>query len=98
MSHQIIFHKEAKAEFDKLKGQLKQEVVNKIAKLRDNPILGKRLGKKTGLDLFGCRSIYFANKKQRIVYEIIKNEIIIHIIAIGKRDKFKAYKTASSRL
>jgi mRNA-degrading endonuclease RelE of RelBE toxin-antitoxin system len=31
------------------------------------------------------------------VYEIIENEVIIYIIAIGKRDKIEVYEKAGER-
>ena len=43
------------------------------------------------------KKVYFDNKRYRIVYEIKEQEIIIHIIAIGKRDNMKVYKEASKR-
>ena len=97
MFYKIIFHPKAEEEFSNLDGRLKQEVINKIIKLKNNPTLGKILGKKTGLNLFGCRAIYFDNKRARVVYKIIKDKIIIYILAIGQRDKSNVYKIASSR-
>ena len=55
------------------------------------------MGNKNNLKLSGLKKVYFDNKRYRIVYEIVNQEIIIHIIAIGKRDDMEVYKKAHSR-
>ncbi len=37
-------------------------------------------------------------KRIRIVYTIVQNEIVVEIIAIGKRDEMEVYKSAAERL
>ncbi|MGZ8547881.1 MAG: type II toxin-antitoxin system RelE family toxin [Sulfuricurvum sp.] len=38
--------------------------------------------------------MYAEKKRIRIVYEVIEDEILIRIIAIGQRDDMAVYKTA----
>jgi len=71
--------------------------VKKLAQIIRNPEIGKDLGNKNSLNLVGLKKVYFDNKRYRIVYQVLENEIIIYIIAIGKRDNMEVYKEASLR-
>lgn len=42
--------------------------------------------------------MYVDNKRIRIVYFVQQENILVKVIAIGKRDSFDVYKTASERL
>ena len=42
--------------------------------------------------------MYADKKLLRIVYKIIDEEIIVEVIAIGKRDNMEVYKQASDRI
>lgn len=69
--------------------------------LKKNPYLGEPLFDRPDLDIYlqDCYKIYFYNKKYRFVYTINEeNEIIVIIIAIGKRNNFEVYKQADERL
>jgi mRNA interferase RelE/StbE len=91
------FYPEAEQDLAKLNNSIKILFAKKLTQIIKNPIIGKELGNKNNLQLTGLRKVYFANKKYRIVYEIIESDIIIHIIAIGKRDNMKVYKQADLR-
>ena len=91
------FYEEAEKDLSKLNNSVKKLFVKKLTQIIHNPEIGKNLGNKNNLNLTGLKKVYFDNKRYRIVYEIIKNEIIIHIIAIGKRDNMKVYKEDSNR-
>lgn len=95
--YNLKFYKEAEKDLSKLNNSVKKLFVKKLSQIIKNPELGKDLGNKNNLNLSGLKKVYFDNKRYRIVYEIIENEIIIHIVAIGKRDDMKVYKEASNR-
>jgi len=42
--------------------------------------------------------MYFDHKRYRIVYQIVEDEVVIYLIAIGKRDKMNVYEKASERI
>ncbi len=90
------FYEEAEKDLAKLNNSVKKLFVKKLTQIIHNPEIGKNLGNKNNLNLTGLKKAYFDNKRYIIVYEIIENKIIIHIIAIGKRDNMKVYKEASN--
>ena len=90
---------DAEKDFNDLDGSLKKEASKKITALSENPLLGKPLGNKSGMNLTGFYKLYLAKKKYRIVYRIVKGNIeIVEIIGIGKRDKEEIYKLVAKRL
>jgi len=91
------FHPNAKKELQKLNNAVQILFTKKLKQIINSPEIGLDLGNKNNLNLSGFKKVYFNNKKHRIVYEIIENEILIHIIAIGKRDDMEVYKKASNR-
>ena len=91
------FYEEAEKDLSKLNKSVQNLFVKKLAQIIKNPEIGKDLGHKNNLNLAGLKKVYFDNKRYRIVYEIKEQEIIIHIIPIGKRDNMKVYKEASKR-
>ena len=94
----IEFIPEAAIEYESLDGSIKILADKILDKLEKNPFLGEKLGNKNNIDLTGYYKLYFAKKRYRIIYRIVKNEIeIIEIWGIGKRDKMEIYKAVSIR-
>ena len=92
------FYKEAGHDLAKLDNSIKKLFAKKLSQIIKNPQMGYELGHINNLDLTGFRKAYFDNKRYRIVYQVCDDEIIIHIIAIGKRDNMEVYKKASQRI
>jgi mRNA interferase RelE/StbE len=99
MAYQVEFLPDAEKDFDSLDGSIKREVAKKIDALAKNPLSGKPLGSKLGMDLTGFYKLYVAKKKYRIVYRLIGKYIeVIEIVGIGRRDKEEVYKLVARRL
>lgn len=98
MAYTLKFHPEAEKEFLELDNGVRERVVKQLVKISVSPELGEKLGNRNGIDLSGYRKMYAEKKKIRIVYEVIEEEILIHIMAIGERDDMAVYKTALKRL
>ena len=81
-----------KYDFSKLDNKVKNIIKRKIELLKYEPCLG--------LPLRGKLSKLYKLKvsKYRIVYEIRNEQLIIAIIAIGKRDNLFVYKLAEKRI
>ena len=98
MKYNIVVKEEAK---DDLKSFAKSQqllIMKQFKKIASSPELGQPLGNKSGYGLRGCRKMYVDKKRIRIVYKIVDNQIIVEVIAIGKRDEMQVYKDASLRL
>lgn len=77
--YEIAFDINAKRILKKLKKDEQKNILNKIRKLQNNPYLGKRLSG----TLYGLWKLRL--DKYRILYQIIKNKLIIVIMDIGHR-------------
>jgi mRNA interferase RelE/StbE len=91
------FHPDAKKELAKLNNSVQILFAKTLKKILKSPELGQDLGNKNNMDLTGLKKMYFDNKRYRVVYEVIEMEVIIHLVAIGKRDKMEVYQKASER-
>ena len=98
MSYKLLFKEGIDQDLSKLSHSQKLLVFKQFKKLEMSPELGQLLGNKAGYDLSGCRKLYVDKKKIRIVYQIINNEIIVEVIAVGKRDDMDVYLNASERI
>ena len=92
------FHPEAKKDLKKLNKSIQILFTKKLKQILKSPEIGIQLGNKNNLNLSELRKVYFNNKKYRIVYEIVESEILIYIIAIGKREDMEVYKKANNRV
>ncbi len=92
------FHPEAEKELAKLNRSVQILFTKVLKKILKSPELGLDLGNKNSLNLSGLKKMYFDNKRYRIVYEVFEEEILIHLVAIGKRDKMDVYKKAGERV
>ena len=98
MNYELIFHPEAKKDIKQFNKSQQILLLKQFLKIKKSPELGKLLGNKNGYNLSGCRKMYADGKKIRIVYKIVNEEIIIEVVAIGKRDDMEVYEKASSRM
>ncbi|MCK4760976.1 MAG: type II toxin-antitoxin system RelE/ParE family toxin [Candidatus Aminicenantes bacterium] len=95
--YKVLFHPKAKKELDQLDGSVRKVVLKQVAKLRETPRLGEKLGNKAGLDLTGYRKMYAYKKKIRIVYRIFEGELLVFVIAVGDREEMAVYRDAFKR-
>jgi len=95
MLYKIVLKTEADEELAELSNRERLLVFKQLKKIATSAELGQVLGNKAGLNLSGCRKMYADKKKIQIVYTILEDEIIIEVIAIGKRDELEVYKKAA---
>jgi mRNA interferase RelE/StbE len=95
--YKIKNHPLVEEDLKELDHSLRLLVFKKLKKLQNTPKLGVALGNKNNLNLSGMYKMYVSKKKVRIVYEIIDRELIVYIVAIGKRDEMEVYMKASQR-
>ncbi|OAT51865.1 type II toxin-antitoxin system RelE family toxin [Providencia heimbachae] len=95
MIFNIEFDERALKEWNKLDSSVREQFKKKLKKLQTNPYIeSARLNGEQS----NCYKIKLRSSGYRLVYQIIDSEIVIFVIAIGKRDAQKAYKVANIRL
>jgi len=98
LPYRVTLTSDAADDFRRLDGSLKQPVARQLRKLETSPLLGEHLGNKAGLDLTGYYKLYAAKKSIRIVYRIIDQDVIVEVVAIGKREDLSVYQTSLKRI
>ena len=98
MSYSLSFHPKVDEDLKEFSHTQKRLIFKQLQKIEKSPELGQLLGNKSGYDLSGCRKMYADNKQIRIVYKIVEEQIIIEVVALGKRDEMEVYKKASQRV
>lgn len=92
MSYNLEFLEQAFDEWQKLNPSIKQQFKKKLTKLLDNPRIPKN-------NLSGHQNRYKIKLRSigyRLVYSVIDDEIIVLVIAVGKRNN-AFYRSADSR-
>jgi len=93
MTYKLDFLEEALSEWHKLNPSIKQHLKKKLLKVLENPRVPKnKLSGHSNRYKIKLRSIGY-----RLVYEVIDNEIIVLVIAVGKRENNTVYNDANSR-
>lgn len=98
MPYKVALTAQATQDFRILDGSVKEQVARQLRKLETAPLLGEHLGNRGGLDLTGYYKLYAARKAIRIVYRIVEMEVIVEVVAIGKREDFEVYREAFKRI
>jgi len=93
MTYRLKFLPSAKKEWDKLDNDIKSQFKSKLKKCLENPhILANRLRD------FDCAyKIKLRSAGYRLVYEVDDQEVIVFVIAVGKRENDSVYKKARNR-
>jgi mRNA interferase RelE/StbE len=94
MTYKLKFLPAAKKEWDKLAEPLKKQFKNKLAERMVNPHV-------PSAKLKGYDSVYKIKLRTagyRLAYEVIDNEVVIYVLAVGKRDKNAIYKKLAPRV
>ncbi len=93
MTYKLKFLPSAKSEWDKLDNSLKIQFKNKLKKCLENPhIQSNRLH---GFD--NAYKIKLRSAGYRLVYEVNDQDVVVFVIAIGKRENSEVYDKARSR-
>lgn len=93
MTYKLKFLPAALQEWNKLGGSVKSQFKKKLEERLANP--------KVAADkLSGYDSVYKIKLRSagyRLAYEVIDDELIVYILAVGKREKGKVYKNLRNR-
>ena len=98
MSCEVRLHPAALEELQALDGRLRAMVAKQLLKLQENPLAGKELGNRAGIDLTGYRKLYLDKRRIRIVYQYRQEILIVFVVSIGKREDLAVYLEAVRRV
>ena len=94
MSYELKFLEEALKEWHKLNSSIKEQFKKKLKERLENPeVNSARLSGTNNRYKIKLRSVGY-----RLVYEVDGVNIIVTVIAVGKRERNKVYKLASKRI
>ena len=93
MSYSLAFLEEALKEWRKLDGSLREQLKTKLAERLASPrVPAARLSGQADRYKIKLRS-----EGYRLVYEVRDQQLIVLVIAVGKRDRNAVYKAAERR-
>lgn len=94
MNYAVKFREEAFKEWQKLDKSLQQQFAKKLKKCCDNPhIPSARLR-----GIKDCYKIKLRASGFRLVYQVIDDQLVIAVVAVGKREHSGVYHLASERV
>jgi len=94
MIYKLKFLPAAKKEWDKLAEPLKKQFKSKLSKRLENPRI--QSAKLKGYD--SVYKIKLRTAGYRLAYEVVDDEVVVYVLAVGKRDKNAIYKKLASRM
>ena len=93
MNYNLEFLEEALEEWNKLNPSIKQPMKKKLLKVLENPRIPKnKLSGHPNRYKIKLRSIGY-----RLIYEVIDDQIVVLVIAVGRRENNAIYNIANSR-
>ncbi len=93
MIYKLDFVEAALKEWKKLSPSVQQQFKKKLVQILDNPAIPKnRLSGHPNRYKIKLRSIGY-----RLVYEVIEQEVVILVVAVGRRENNQVYKAADNR-
>jgi mRNA interferase RelE/StbE len=93
MIYNLEFLTDALKEWKNLDGTIKKQLKKKLAERLKNPhVPADKLSGSVNRYKIKLRSVGY-----RLVYEVLDAEIVVIVVAVGKREKNKVYKKAAKR-
>jgi mRNA interferase RelE/StbE len=94
MTFKLVFKVDAKKEWDKLDTTARSLFTKKLKERIKQPrIEGSRLS-----GMRDCYKIKLRRAGYRLVYQVRDHELVVSVIAVGKRERNQVYKTAIKRI
>ena len=94
MTYSLLFKEEALKEWKKLDSHIQLQFKKKLKERLSNPkVESSRLS-----GLKNCYKIKLRRAGFRLVYEVRDEQVVVVVVAIGKRERHAVYKIAAKRL
>ena len=92
--YKLRFHEQAWLEWQALDASVREPLKKKLAERLQTP----RVPASALHGMADCYKIKLHSVGYRMIYRVDESEIFVTVIATGKRDKNKVYRTAQNRL
>ncbi len=93
MSYELAFKESALKEWRKLDKSVQNQFKKKLAERLEQPhIEADRLR-----NLPDCYKIKLRNAGYRLVYQVEDQQILVTVVAVGRRDRLSVYRSAKNR-
>ena len=89
--HKLKFDPDALKEWGALDGSIKAELKKGLKKRLASPIVESA---RLHGELNNCFKIKSKKSEYRLIYTVNKDELIVIVLSVGKREKIAAYRTA----
>lgn len=94
MIYKLRFREEAKKEWDGLGATIRAQFKKKLAERLENPhVPASRLHGSPNRYKIKLRSVGY-----RLVYEVRDTELVVSVVAVGKRERNAVYRDAANRI
>lgn len=93
MRYKLEFVESALKEWEKLDSAVREQFKKKLAERLELPIIpSSRLN-----GMADCYKIKLKSSGYRLVYKVLDKEIVVLVVAVGKRERNAVYKNAMKR-
>ena len=94
MTYRLVFKAAAKKEWDKLDSTIRQQFKKKLIERIKNPrVESSRLN-----GMQDCYKIKLRSAGYRLVYQVRDEELVVAVVAVGKRERNHVYNAAVKRI
>jgi len=94
MTYRLVFRTAAKKEWDKLDSTVRQQFKKKLVERIKNPrVESSRLN-----GMQDCYKIKLRSAGYRLVYQVRDEELVVSVVAVGKRERNHVYNSAVKRV
>lgn len=94
MIYELVFKQDANKEWSKLDSTIKHQFKKKLKERLVNP----RVESAQLSGMKNCYKIKLRSAGYRLVYEVRDTEVVVSIVAVGKREHNQVYKIAIKRI
>ncbi len=94
MTYRLVFKADARKEWDKLDSTIREQFKNKLAER----IVAPKVESSRLSGMQDCYKIKLRGAGYRLVYQVRDSELVVSVIAVGKRERNAVYKAAVKRI
>jgi len=94
MTYKLVFKQDAEKEWRKLDSTIKKQFKKKLIERLDNP----RVESAQLNGMKDCYKIKLRSAGYRLVYQVRDMEVLVSIVAVGKRDRNQVHNIAVKRI